>query len=414
MIHFLKTQRKIVFGIMLLIVVIVLIIAYFNRPGTVSITTETGADIYVSTERGGEYKKIGTGDAKYSTRKVPITVYVSVTKGDKKTLSSTHLLRGDNKKMKLSLKNRVQASKLYEGALSYVNIEGPIVQGILPDEYSIVSFRTDREEELRPEFVGIPYLSKIVWYDANNFVYRTFDKEVGLFKSGTDLSTAGMVNDISLVDGSKPNFEDYPLFYDVSKYPRKPLVAISSLGVFLSDNMGTTLKQIVKPLNDSGDTYSLFTTENNIFLYKQLDASEQEETTSHKSKLSVNEYDYTGKLIKTLDVPGSSIKGIVEKDNIVYILTDTGLVTVKDGRVGDLSLYFSYVRDIVLFKGKLLILGDEGLWLADDNSLFLMYSFDDGAVGLSKSISVSGDKLIFGSQQDSNGVGKSETFVTSF
>lgn len=415
MLYFFRTHWKVILSIaLLLITVVALLVLYLNRPGTINITTESDAEIYVSTERGGEYKKIGTSKAKYSTSRVPVTVYVMVSKDSKKTLSSVLLSRGDNKIMELSLKDKVKSNKLYDGALSYVHVDDSVVQGILPDDYSIVNFRTDREEEMRLEFVGIPYLSKIVWYDTNNFVYRTFDKEVGLFKDSTDLSTSGLAKNISLIDDNNPDFEDYPAFYDMSKYPGKPLVLVSSLGVFVSDDMGVSVKQIVKPLSNTAETYGVFTTENNIFVYKQLEPADQEEHTSQKNKVAVIEYDYTGKLIKTLDIPGGSINNIVEKNNITYILTDSGLVTIKDGIVSDLPLYFNYIRDITVFKGKLLVLGDEGLWLVDNNSLYLMYGFEGGAVGLAESLSTSGNSLVFGSQLDPNGAGKSETFITSF
>lgn len=399
--------------VVILVVVIVAIVGlalFFNRPGKVRITAEAGAEISVATEKGGKFTKLGTTSATYSTRKVPTEVYIMVSKDGKKTISSSHLKRGKTNELNLALAAPGNATKIANGAYSNVLLNGTLGQGIVPDEYTLISFQTNKDAPTRPEFAALPYIKKVVWYDANNFIYTSLNEGVGRFMGGTATYEAGLGTSVTggnIDDFGNDELDSIVGLVDVSRSGSKPLVLMSANKLFLSNDMGTSLQTINTFKANDSTNYGLFTTDNYIYRFLGEDPSayasegsggKSTSTTEHASKLY--QYDYTGKELASISIDDDTVRAVVSAGDKTLVLTPNKLILAKGSNTQTLDLYFTFARDLISYKGKVLLLGDNGVWqIAEDGvSLQLLYEFKDTGVGLAQSFSISGNKLIFGTQ----------------
>lgn len=393
------------------------LVLYLTRHGTITISSEPGAELFVATSRGAEFKKIGTTTATFKSRQTPLDVYFMAARDGKKTISGTTIKRGDNKPLKLALTNKVEAKQIANQSLANVYLEGVTGQGIIPAEFTLVNFRTDGDVPLRPDFAGLPYIKKVVWYDANNFVYSSFNQGVGSFINGKPLYSNGIGTEILGTNETDDAVyeEDFKLL-DISKVPGQPLVLSSSDELFLSDTMGSTLRPIAKFEAMPQTISSLFTTKSHIYRHSGEEpaayASEENVAADQALHSSVlYEYDYQGKNTNEFTIPDSTVRAMAEKNNKTFILTPDKLITLEGGTAASDSLYFKLARDLTSYKDRILLLGDGGVWQIseDGTSSQLLFEFGDGA-GLAQSFSTSGDTLIFGTQPTADGQGSAKMF----
>lgn len=386
---------------------------FLNRPGTVIITSESGAKLSIATEKGGTFRPIGTSTARYSSRSVPVDVYVMAELNGKKTITSSQLERGKTRTITLGLSHTKTAQKIADGAYSDVLYEGTLGQGIVPDDYSITSFKTDNPNEpIRPELVGIPYAKKAIWINKNTVVYNSFRDGVGRLVDGQLLYSDGIASSISGKDLREfdPDTASNGVInlLDVDKSADKPMVFLSANNIFISSDLGTSLQSIVGFDADQNTRQSLFTSKQHIYRFvadePAQSASEgdrkqsKKQSDEHTGKLY--QYTYDGELHHTYDISAESLVAITEKGNTTYILTKEALYTATNGVMSSVELYFTYARDITLYQDRIVMLGDNGLWQIDDSgtSVQLIYEFTGSGVGLEQSFSVSGTSLIFGTQ----------------
>lgn len=378
---------------------------FLHRAGSLTINTEQGVDILVKTEQGGTFAKIGTERATYESKDFPVTVYVLVEKSGQKTLTGVHLKRGKNPDVQLALAPTIPATKISDGAVLNAFFDGTTVQGIVPGDGTLTSFRTDTFATTRPEFLDLPYMNKVIWYDKDNFIYQTADRSVGQFKQGADLGTGFLAENITgdVVLGSDDEYATDNLVFisDAAQTAGKPLVLMSQSNLFTSENSGTNLQAIKKFDRNTKDN-TLFTSEQSIFRVSSRSGGDEED--SKDPAISIVEYDYSGKEKGTysLDELAPVIR-VTKKDKTIYVLTAANLYAIKDGdnKPQTLGLYFGSASDMVLYKDELVILGDEGLWKLDssDNSLKLLYDYSANGIGLAGSLSVTPDsRLIFGTE----------------
>jgi hypothetical protein len=395
-----------------LIVSVILAIAlllFLNRAGTLSISSEDGADIFVATSQGGEFKKIGTSHAEYKTRELPSDVYIMSTKGDRKTISgATIKKRGSNDTLNVTLANTVNASKISDGAVFNTFIEGPLVQGIIPEEYMLTSFRTDSFATTRPDFANLPFVKKVVWYDKDNFVYSSLRDGVGRFVNGVDLGRAGFASNSDRESNSIESDDGVSLieFTDISKQTGRPLIILSDSSIFSSEDMGTTVQKIIDYKKHDGMNI-IYTTKDYVFrfsgdepsAYADEEGKPVNKPAEHTSFLY--QYTYQGKEVRKISVDAESVVGVASVGEKIFVATPYQLVSANQTKESIVPLYFSYVRDLTNYKDSVVLLADDGLWKVgeDGTSMQLLYPFTGKGVGLGKSFSVTtSGQLLFGTQ----------------
>lgn len=415
---------KIVVGVIFILIPVIGIIVFMSRPGTVEIRSESGAEIYVATEKGGEFNKIGTSSAVYKSSKDSSSVYIMTTKDSKKTISGVQIEKGKTQKITLDLQEKVAATKISNGSVFNAYVSGQNIQGITPEQFTLVNYSNNPEETIKPGFARLPFLKKIVWYDANNFIYNSFRNGVGRYINSNPVGKDGLGDSIygENIDGIIAGEVDLG---DISKTDQQPLVLMSETNMFTSSDMGSSIASIAsfEPIKD-GENHTLFTTNEHIYRLAGLDPasyaseSESEESDGHGHASTLTQYRYDGVKSNSFDleIDTTDIKALTEKNKIIYILTGEKLITIKDNVISDLDLYFTYARDLTLYSGKIVLLGDDGVWVVNDtgSSAHLLFEYPDSGVGLAQSFSLSGNSLIFGTQAKPGSTAQAKMFSITF
>lgn len=413
----------------LLIVLLIVIVAAggfilfsMSQSATVEITAENNAEIAIATEQDGEFTKIGNGTVSYKSRDVSKPVYIQATYNQQKTISGVKLEKGSTQSVSLRFSTPVSASVLSEGSVFNAYLEGSLVQGIVPDEYTMTSFRTDRFETTRAALSGLPFMKKAVWNDKDNFVYISLRKGVGQFIGGKDLGGdsgfASSLSGVSLPDIQRKDGQTKPLvtITDVAKAPGRPLVLISESNIFTSSNLGTDLQSItgIKKVDDAVN--EVFATSDYIVRYSSelpassADESNQEDSGAAEHTKLVEIYDYNGKKIRELQLHGESLVNVAQSNNELFILSGEELTKSKNDEETTIPLYFKFVGDIASGNNKVYVLANNAVWQVseDGKSLQQIHQFAQG-VGLEKSMVVQGNQLLFGTRPkptDTDVIGK--------
>lgn len=398
-------------GAIVATLVLVGLLIFANRPGTLVITSDSDADIAIGRQQGGDFTKIGRGSVTYKTRDFTSDVYIRATKGSQITVSGATLKRGQTKSVSLPLGDLVSTKVLSDGGILSARKDGELVQGIVPFDYSVTSFRTDRYETTRPGLVGLPYIQKIVWYDANNFVYLGLSNEVGLFVNGADLTDEELalsVSDPSLM--AKTDYDETGTAIiaakDIARAPDSPLVLATSSGVLVSSDMGRNLQALIQHDEVSDDSRVFATKDEVLWLTGSLPASTADEAKSkpqddhHTSNIIA--VDYSGKKTREFSVDAEEIIGVTSLAGKTYILADDRLVVQDGDQTSTVPVYFKYAADIINYQDSVLLLADNAIWrVADDgDSVQLLSQFNDVGVGLRGSFSINpANELLFSTTQ---------------
>lgn len=297
------------------------LILFLNRPGKVIISAEAGAEISVATNKGGEFNKIGTSTAEYSSRDVPTDIYLQVSKDGKKTISGVKLERGKTKNIKLTLSPQITVNQITTGSVSNVFISGVTAQGIVPDDYTLINFRTDNiATDPRPEFIGLPYLKKVVWYDANNFIYNSFDEGIGRFIDGQVTYSDGIATSVTGKGFENINSNavvgNLVTILDIAQARNKPLVLLSDSNIFLSSDRGTSLESITSfEADDAIASDFIFATNDYIYRFAGDDntAFLERDNKTKEYGSTLYQYNYKGEQLGTIPVDDNTLRSVTSK-----------------------------------------------------------------------------------------------------
>jgi len=403
------------------LVFVVGFILYLNSGASITISSDTNSMISISTKKDGEFKKIGTTNVTYKTRKLPETIYILSEKDGKKTISGILLNKGDRKEIDLPLIAMPKVKKIADVSLANPFISGTLIQGISVDTQSLISMRTDTSEIPKPEFALLPYLQKVSWFDENNFIYKTYDNEVGAYINGQDEGSDGIgvtVNNSSSSDtvSDEAHEDSFLRIIDFDKHASKPAVLLSDSSIYTTNDGGQTINQITGfKTTGSGTSNSVYSTENYIYRVQENLASDYD-TKKKQSDLFVMlyKYNYTGDLLSEQKVFTSNIQAVSDTPTATFVLASDNLTSIKDKTQKQINLYYTNIADLASYKGNMVVLLGNGLWRLspDGTSLQLLYDLGS-ATALQNSIQINGDSLLFGSQPSEAG-GDSAIYSVQF
>lgn len=416
-------RRRIIKVSLLIVIPVLLLVLLFNAPSIITISSDEGAAIAIADSKDGSFKKIGTTKTTHFFFKKPANIYISADLQGKQSITSAQFKRFTRQSVDLRLANTVSAKKISSVAVVNAIFDNNKGQGIVYGQNTLINFNADMSpSDPNPEFLGLPYIKKIVWYDFNTFVYQTAEG-MGQFISGNnkgmDNVGSSTVGDVS-IDTTDTTPQGGPLIIDIARVTNKPLVLLSSTNIFTSTNLGTKL-QAITSFDRAGSETHVFTSGENIF--RTVSPPETKEAKpnqkSQKPQINVEEYSYEGKKLRTTQLDDTaSVVGIVKRGNTTYVLTTSKLHIIKAGTVQKTDLYFAAPADITLYKNQVVVLAKDGLWkIADDNTTFqLAFKFTANGVGLKNSMSVTANnQLLFGTTPaDNSDTSNNATFVTSF
>lgn len=378
--------------------VFILIITLLAIPGKttykIDISTEEGAQIYIARQEEGEYKEIGSSRSTFeSTDEGEVFIKVKNDTGE----SQGYVKFGqDNHPQSIHLPiekmiSQDKATVVFSGSVIDPLIAGSDVFGVASSSGSIINFNTLNQVPLKPEYIGIPYVSSIIWSDSNNFSYKTNRGGIGFFRDGE----------------IKKSDTQEPLFIDFAEGKNGKIFLLAENGaVFETSNLGLDIKKVIE--NEvSGDPH-IFADDKYLY-YSDLpphslfeDAEEGRQDTENSENTvgsSIEVYSYQGEKLK--DIPSKVTELLsVHTDNkgVGIVLDQRGATSFDDStNYRRISYYFHDVLGSKVINDKLYILFKDGVWkFSPENEMFSKVFNFDNSTGIWQSLSKFHDSLLFG------------------
>lgn len=399
--------RAILFAFVIIALVLVGLLI-LNRPAKLVIESENGADIFVTTTSGGEFQKIGTTKATFSTRKVPQDVFVMVTRESKKTIIQTRLTERKTITRKVELAPVLSISKITDGSVSNMYVDKNNIQGVLPENSRLINFGTQSSVPIRSAFAVSPQVSKVFWYDSDNFVYKSYDGRIGRFVDSIDITSLGLASVLKNGNVPAPYGEEGEVgryFIDIAKTDKKPLVLLSKDKLFTSGDMGDSVS-ILANLEQTGSDQRVFTDENFVYYFvgdetadyaSELDDKSIESGDTEHGNSKIYKYNYSGELKDTFVIESDNASSVVSVSNTTYVLSSDVLTVHKDGKSWQVTPFSPYIRGLVEYDNRVFILAGDGLWevSADGSELRVLANFPTNTIGVVNSLMRVGDKVMF-------------------
>lgn len=391
-----KLQRKHWIAIGSVFVALLFVALYQSlRQATVIITAPAGASISIGTDKGADLEKAGITKASFKTREFPTMLYIRAEKDGQVTISGVEILEKRKYTVNLELKETTkEVVVLSQGSVGSPLITGSRIQGVSL-QYSLTNFRTDAFETQRSAFIGLPYIKKVVWKDADTFAYQTFAGKVGRFIGGQDLGTEYSIEARPLPDA----IENISELSDVSLGKNGRLYATSNNYLLVSTDFGATFKPLVK-IEALSDTPKLFTTNDSLVVVDEAAPSQYASEQIRRNKPAEHEhastafiFGYDGKLKQKSAIEGKPID-IISPSGEPKLITNEGISSNNLF----VPLYLTNTADAITNRSTGYTLADNGLWqLSEDGkSLHLIYDISKYGVGLENSLSIYNGKIVVG------------------
>lgn len=393
----LSSKRRIVIivGITVALTVIGLLFYRLTDVAQLVVSSEGGANIKLATIKGGEFKKVGTGSATFSTR-VAGTYFVQAEKDGRTTQASVVLTKRKTVEISLALNQLTDSSKIADGSLAFPHLEGGFAFGVNPNTKLLAAVPLKNPDSYTPFFFfGVSFVTKVSWLNKDNFLYRS---EGGL----------GSVNKGSaqLLD---PIGEE--IFVDFTRAEgSRPFVLLTNRALYTQSSSLSSSRKLLTPINSSTSP-RLFCDDTYIYLVQpEFIYYGDEGTIPDIVKTQITTYDYGGNLVNNQSVDiFENILRLVRRDNgDLVALTENGVYTIgSGGQVHQIPFHFQNTKDLVLVNDKIYILSTDGLWrVAMDNPgvFYLLTPFPSRQDYLEDSLIISPNKqeLYFGTRSSSS------------
>lgn len=364
----------------LLVVALIIWCGLWLLTSKIVISTDPAATIFVR-QAESDFEEIGKGLGTYKTRsKSP--VFVESRLNEKSTQKSIEPVRRKETHVSLELKETAAADYFADGPIIYPHIDGKFMYGINPNTNSLTVKPLRNVKARAPRVPLLPFLKQIIWFDTKNFLYITLGR-------GAGIAGAGPADDHSEIN-----------FIDAANIGNN-LLLVAEDGVYLGKNRSIDRVKKVSALTANA-SHNVFATPDHFYytslLYEDI-ADESDEPVGKQTIVAV--FDINGK--KTVEhrlAIGDLIKNVVEIDQQVFVLlSESGLCFVDSATNTSQTKSFSLgkVEDLVTYNGRLLLLGEGGLWeydrLGDAYYRLASYPQDEGYTP--KSLVVLGKSLYF-------------------
>ncbi len=377
----------------------------FTKGASITVTTASGADIYITGDSEGEYKKVGTSSATFKFKEIPARIYIKVQQGDKESLSGLYVTDDSSKTIDIPLSETNPGSTAYDGAVSHPFLSGDVAYGIEPSSHEIVRFGTKEFLPPRRGFIGIPFLKSIGWINEDTFVYNSFSEGPGAFVNGEDTSDGFFAQTITDTSGKRlqetarnisQRVEDIAVSGKTTYY-------ITNIGLYRSDNYGAALVKIADFTSDS--LQSMSATNNRVVrLEAEVPATYASElnTSSTDTEIThsqVKFYTSEGEETYMLEVFGDAMAGATDVRDRIMVATNEEIACTNQS-VSTLTPISAPIADAVVYKGNSYVLAGSALWRVADDCLSLqkVVGFNEENIGLKDSLVLHNDSLLFGIQ----------------
>lgn len=367
--------RQIVTITIILIVGGVIAWLVYLRLTTATIVFSTAESAEIFTKQGqGDFQSLGKGKATLKTRDTDLVIAESRLDGQV-TQRSVQPERRKSQKVSLDLRPLIKADRLASGPLTSMFLDGRYIYGINPNTGSLsASIVNAGPNDIGPPLPLLPRLLQITWSDVNNYFFATTKRSGGMVINGTP----------QLEEGALP-------YYEAADTDSGVLGLLANDGFYIAKNLpGVPAARKIVDITP-GTSPAIFSDADKIFLVELVygGSDNDQEATASGTNLQVfsESGDSQGKFELPIKSRSFALAGI--KNKVVVLSEDN--VTLLDTKTGDsrpLSFSFGEVEDMVLSKGRIILLGSSGLWeLNPDNAEYQKVAvFPEGEVYVRNSL----------------------------
>ncbi len=335
---------------------IVLIIAGYllwqsYSSSTFIISAPQNANIFVKQD-SETFKEIGKTNATYKSRSKS-TVFFEARLNDQVSQKSYSPQGNSTTNVNLDFKPLVNAQPFANGALTNLFIENGFVYGINANTNSLTASPILPSTSVAPNVLLLPFLKQAIWKNSTNYYAVTLGR-------GTQV-----IENNKILDGNL-------LPYSSIAVGKSNSVLLGKDGYYFaeSNNLNKTkkltdLKPQTEPQVFADNTY-LYT----ISLVLNKTTNEDEVPTGKESNFIIYDQNGTQKFNITLPIKDQIYKIIALDSNNVMALTNNQLlfINLKEKSITPQDFSFGQVKDMVVYKNKILLLGSGGLWEYDNTS----------------------------------------------
>lgn len=314
---------------------------------TIIISSPQDSDIYVK-QSSSDFKKIGKTKVTFETQDTN-TVIVEARKDSQTVQKSVTPEKNKTITVDLQFKDLVQAEYFAPGPITYPYIQNGFIYGINPQTNNIAAFPISPSTATPPTLPLLPFLKQIIWQTSRDFIYVTLGRGTGFVRNNI-IQEGNYSSNIAIATSDLNNY-----------------ILLNKDGFYYSPN--SNLQNITKlsGLIDNSNP-NVFADNNYLYTISLIynDSVNNNDVAPTGKETSLVIYGLDGKKINEYKPPitNPSSKVVSIDKSTIAVLSPEGLtlIDIKTNQIKTQTLSFGEVKDMVVYKDQLLLLGTEGLW----------------------------------------------------
>ncbi len=395
----------IVFIVLGLVVLLSALLTKRVRTVTIHIYSDDGAILSIAKEKGGLFEEVGKTSIDYPVSD-PGVYYIRANKGRLETIKTLDLttITKPETEIRLPLTQTVPVKRVSFGSLFDLLVEDKFVFGINPNSLSPGYLRLGEEY---PDFssISVPRIKKAIWLNHNNYLAKTLLNKVIWIRNGQTTPIPSYKKEgLSVIDFAKAT---------------DGFLLLTGNGIYKFDGNNKISKLVDENFSPEAKIFSdadyiyvgdLLREEN-----KTINENELEDRVSSGSLVI---YDHSGLPVgpkNQISSETSANSVACDKDaSRCFVIASGKMVYIdtKNGKTKESSYYFLRASDVVVYKGHVLVLTDNGLWLYnsdnDDFRLLTSISPDEKYVLRSLTTYNTNSKIYFSTLPTDRALGKNQ------
>lgn len=374
--------KKILFISIPLLILIGIGIWYYLRVTTATIIVAAPADseIYVI-DNSSDFKLLGKNEVQYKTRSSN-EIKFEARKDKLKSQKTVKPEKNKTIRVELAFEKQLSLQSVAKVAMSNFLIEKNFVYGINSNTKSFTSVPINNTNLTSPVTPLLPNVKNIIYEDGRNFIYVS----IGL---GTGIVENNKVQEDEIFDYS-----------NASVINTEKLALLGKDGLYIANrNDLETAKKINGYYNDSSP--SIYSNPNNIYMVSRIYGKTEEGLVPEPLENKIQIFDSNGVKVNEYTInTKDKINNVLQfsKDIVVAITTNNiYFINNSTKEISNLSFSFGEVKDSVIFKNELFLLGTDGLWRyrVSDNDFVRMASYPEEQQYVPLSLTVQNNEMYF-------------------
>ena len=401
--RYVDNRKAVTVTVLSLIFIVLCVIFYLWYTTATILIKSSGADIYVSEQKDrSSFKKIGFSEAAYRTRTQGNLYIEARGKQGQATQKPIQPKRRTTTTINLTLNEIIQVEPVTDLAFTYPLITKGYIFGINGNTNSL-SMKSINNSAKAPLLPYLPELKKVIWYGEGDFAWVSYNRQSGYVNNwGKTYITEG--------DEPLPNI-------DIDRQGNTTALLSNAELRLSTGNDPYKSKRIASALNT--DPSRVFVSPKYISMtsFNTSSASSEEGVSDIPTGADLTVYTHSGVLKQRISLPKNV--DIIYKveylgDEQLGVLSDGKMyvVDIEDGSFTRKDFAFGTVNDLVAYKGRILLMGNTGLWSydLDKDNYYRVANYANGETYVDNSLTVLDDQLYFSSSlKGSSSWGKPDT-----